>query len=110
MAFIEILKPFRTIAVASAVGLAFAVGTPATAPVAQAAQGPESVADLAEKLLDAVVNISTSQRVSNNRRTPHVRASRTARRFRISSMSSSVTGTTVNSRVRVGSIRSVPGS
>lgn len=73
MAFTEILKPFRTIAVASAVGLAFAVGTPAMAPVAQAAQGPESVADLAEKLLDAVVNISTSQRVSNNRRTPRPR-------------------------------------
>ncbi len=73
MAFTKILKPFRTITVVSAIGLAFAFGTPATVPFASAAQGPESVADLAENLLDAVVNISTSQRVSNNRRTPRPR-------------------------------------
>ncbi len=34
------------------------------------AQGPESVADLAEGLIDAVVNISTSQRVGNDRPVP----------------------------------------
>lgn len=34
------------------------------------AQGPVPVADLAEELLDAVVNISTSQRVSGRRPTP----------------------------------------
>ncbi|SON56412.1 putative periplasmic serine endoprotease DegP-like precursor [Hartmannibacter diazotrophicus] len=34
------------------------------------AQGPDSVADLAEGLLDAVVNISTSQKVATNRSVP----------------------------------------
>jgi serine protease Do len=41
----------------------------ATAP-AEARQGPESVADLAEGLTDAVVNISTAQRVGGGRRVP----------------------------------------
>lgn len=41
-----------------------AVGGPTPAALAQS-NGPESVADLAEGLLDAVVNISTSQRVGN---------------------------------------------
>ncbi|MBB3975291.1 serine protease Do [Rhizobium azooxidifex] len=39
-----------------------AIQPPAVAPL-QSPQGPESVADLAERLLDAVVNISTSQNV-----------------------------------------------
>ena len=73
MAFETFLKPFRTIAVASALGLVAAYGVPATMDTAEAAQGPESVADLAEQLLGSVVNISTSQRVSNNRRTPRPR-------------------------------------
>jgi serine protease Do len=34
-----------------------------TVPAAQAQEGPESVADLAEQLLDSVVNISTTQNV-----------------------------------------------
>ncbi|MEX3010034.1 DegQ family serine endoprotease [Hoeflea sp. TYP-13] len=73
MALNTILKPFRAIAVVTALGVAtvqFGVGGVQTA---QAAQGPESVADLAEQLLNSVVNISTSQRVSNNRRTPRPR-------------------------------------
>lgn len=36
----------------------------------QAPEGPQSVADLAEKLLDAVVNISTSQNVKEDDQTP----------------------------------------
>jgi serine protease Do len=52
------LKPFRAVCVAAfAAGLAFTAGTlPAAARPA-----PESFADIAEGLLDAVVNISTSQ-------------------------------------------------
>ncbi len=73
MAFETFLKPFRTIAVASALGLVAAYGMPSATGTAEAAQGPESVADLAEQLLGSVVNISTSQRVSNNRRTPRPR-------------------------------------
>ena len=73
MAKLTILKPLRTLAIVSALGLVAAHGTSVTVPPAQAAQGPESVADLAENLLDAVVNISTSQRVSNNNRTPRPR-------------------------------------
>ena len=37
--------------------------TPAATPAASAGRGPQSVAPVAEKLLDAVVNISTSQTV-----------------------------------------------
>lgn len=37
---------------------------------AAARQGPDSVADLAEKLIDAVVNISTSQTVEETRQVP----------------------------------------
>jgi serine protease Do len=40
------------------------------APVPAMAQGPESVADLAEGLIDAVVNISTSQTVAEQRQVP----------------------------------------
>lgn len=38
--------------------------------VPQQGQGPQSVADLAERLLDAVVNISTSQNVKDEDQTP----------------------------------------
>jgi serine protease Do len=40
----------------------------------QSAPGPASVADLAEGLLDAVVNISTSQNVDGGRSQPRMRA------------------------------------
>jgi len=73
MALKTVLKPIRTFAIASALGLLTAYGAPTTVRTADAAQGPESVADLAEQLLDSVVNISTSQRVSNNNRTPRPR-------------------------------------
>jgi serine protease Do len=53
-------------ALAAAVALSL-VGTPAA--LAQS-QGPASVADLAEKLADAVVNISTSQTVKAQRTVP----------------------------------------
>ncbi|PZU81042.1 MAG: serine protease [Shinella sp.] len=51
------------------VGAALAVGT-VVAPYPVRAQGPESVADLASGLLDAVVNISTSQSVKEERDAP----------------------------------------
>jgi len=38
----------------------------AVAAPARAQHGPASVADLAERLMDAVVNISTSQNVANS--------------------------------------------
>ena len=68
-----VLKPVRAIAVITALGVAAVQFADLGVRSAQAAQGPESVADLAEQLLDSVVNISTSQRVSNNRRTPRPR-------------------------------------
>ncbi|MEM6463812.1 MAG: Do family serine endopeptidase [Pseudomonadota bacterium] len=46
---------------------------PGGVSVATAGQGPESIADLAEQLLGSVVNISTSQRINNNSRTPRPR-------------------------------------
>ena len=46
------------------------VATPLAGVSTAAAQGPESVADLAEGLLDAVVNISTSQKVKGADGTP----------------------------------------
>jgi serine protease Do len=53
----------------AALALAFALpAVPALAPPAQARSAPESFADLAEKLLPAVVNISTSQSVSPRER------------------------------------------
>lgn len=57
-----------------AVSLAITLSLPAS--LSAFADGPESVADLAEKLLPAVVNISTSQRVeaSDQRRVPTPRA------------------------------------
>lgn len=55
----------RRIARAFAVGLAVApIGSPAVAA------GPESVADLAAGLLDAVVNISTSQTIAGSKGVP----------------------------------------
>ena len=68
-----VLKPVRAVAVVTALGVAAVHFADLGVRSAQAAQGPESVADLAEQLLDSVVNISTSQRVSNNRRTPRPR-------------------------------------
>ena len=68
-----VLKPVRAVAVITALGVAAVHFADLGVQSAQAAQGPESVADLAEQLLDSVVNISTSQRVSNNRRTPRPR-------------------------------------
>src|SRR5215470_17820165 len=35
-----------------------------------AARGPDNIADVAEKVIDAVVNISTSQNVARNNATP----------------------------------------
>ena len=49
-------------ALAMAVAVAF-LAAAAAAPAAAQRRGPESVADIAEKVLDAVVNISTSQSV-----------------------------------------------
>lgn len=55
---------FRKFALAAAVSI-FAIGASAPVmPVFAQTNGPESVADLAEKLLPAVVNISTSQNIS----------------------------------------------
>src|SRR3990167_511959 len=48
----------------TATGLVLSAGGPA------AAKGPESVADVAAPLLDAVVNISTSQTVTGSRGVP----------------------------------------
>lgn len=63
----KIIRPF-TVAVAVAVmGLA---GPTGFSSVAHAQQGPESVADLAERLQDAVVNISTAQTVEGQRSVP----------------------------------------
>jgi serine protease Do len=45
-------------------------GAAPSTPEARRSQGPESVADLAEELLDAVVNISTTQTVSSGSRVP----------------------------------------
>ena len=73
MALKTLLKPYRTLAVAVAMGFATVqFGLVQVQPV-EAAQGPESVADLAEQLLGSVVNISTSQRVDGNQRTPRPR-------------------------------------
>lgn len=49
-----------------ALALSVAIGGMAIAPAAHA-QGPASVADLSEKLIGAVVNISTSQKVKQRR-------------------------------------------
>ena len=48
-------------------GLAVALFAALATPLPALAQGPESVADLADKLIGAVVNISTSQKVARKR-------------------------------------------
>ncbi|MCA1867449.1 Do family serine endopeptidase [Agrobacterium genomosp. 3] len=67
---VTLLSPFRN-SIAAVAGIALVAGS-LSAPVAARAQshGPESVADLAEPLLDAVVNISTSQNVKTEGKGP----------------------------------------
>jgi len=59
-------------ALALAVSFSLTTAMPFTAPAAAQVQpaGPDSVADLAEGLLDAVVNISTSQNVKSDDKAP----------------------------------------
>ncbi|RSC36099.1 Do family serine endopeptidase [Agrobacterium sp. FDAARGOS_525] len=67
---VTLLSPFRSsisaVAVIALVAGSLAVPLPAGAQ----SHGPESVADLAEPLLDAVVNISTSQNVKTDGKGP----------------------------------------
>ncbi|MEM8852960.1 MAG: Do family serine endopeptidase [Pseudomonadota bacterium] len=56
--------------VAAALIAAGLTAAPLTTPAAAQEVGPRSVADLAEGLLNSVVNISTSQRVDTNRSAP----------------------------------------
>ncbi|CUX24075.1 Do family serine endopeptidase [Rhizobium oryzihabitans] len=67
---VTLLSPFRS-SIAAVAGIALVAGS-LSAPVAAWAQshGPASVADLAEPLLDAVVNISTSQNVRTEGKGP----------------------------------------
>ncbi|MFK0384493.1 Do family serine endopeptidase [Agrobacterium sp. NPDC090273] len=67
---LTLLSPFRH-SIAAVAGIAVVAGG-LTMPVAARAQsnGPESVADLAAPLLDAVVNISTSQNVKTEGKGP----------------------------------------
>jgi serine protease Do len=67
---VTLLSPFRS-SIAAVAGIALVAGS-LSAPVTARAQshGPESVADLAEPLLDAVVNISTSQNVKTEGKGP----------------------------------------
>ena len=67
---VTLLSPFRS-GIAAVAGIALVAGS-LSAPVAAWAQshGPASVADLAEPLLDAVVNISTSQNVKTEGKGP----------------------------------------
>lgn len=63
-----IVAAARSVLHAGAIAFGFGIGVFATAgllPTTARAQGPASVADLADGLLDAVVNISTSQSVSS---------------------------------------------
>lgn len=55
---LEFVRPLRGLAVVAAVGLAAAL-----APTAALARGPENIAEVSEKVIDAVVNISTTQNV-----------------------------------------------
>lgn len=70
------MRNFRFRAVRAAVAAAMLMASPAVMPAyAQSnSSGPASVADLAEGLLDAVVNISTSQNVGSGRAQPRMRA------------------------------------
>ncbi|MGJ8570699.1 MAG: DegQ family serine endoprotease [Hoeflea sp.] len=64
------MRTLRFRAVTAAFAVAMLVASPAMIPAsAQSNHGPASVADLAEGLLDAVVNISTSQNVGDGGRT-----------------------------------------
>jgi serine protease Do len=63
-AFPSLVAGKRAVATLSAVAFSLALGTSAMA------KGPESVADVAAPLLDAVVNISTSQNVAGTRGIP----------------------------------------
>ncbi|MDQ2082558.1 Do family serine endopeptidase [Xanthobacteraceae bacterium Astr-EGSB] len=58
----ELVRPLRGLAIAA--GTAVCLATPLL-PTTAHARGPEVVADVAEKVIDAVVNISTSQTVAN---------------------------------------------
>jgi len=63
------MRTLRFRAVTAALAAAMLVASPAMMPAsAQSNHGPASVADLAEGLLDAVVNISTSQTVGDGGR------------------------------------------
>jgi len=69
------MRNIRFRAVTMAFAAAMMMGSPATLPAAaQSNHGPVSVADLAEGLLDAVVNISTSQNVDSGVAQPRLRA------------------------------------
>jgi len=64
------MRPVRFRAVTAAFAAAMLLASPAVMPAtAQSNHGPASVADLAEGLLDAVVNISTSQNIGDGSRT-----------------------------------------
>ncbi|SOE17549.1 serine protease Do [Hoeflea halophila] len=63
------MRPVRFRAVTAAFAAAMLLASPAVMPAyAQSNNGPASVADLAEGLLDAVVNISTSQNIGDGGR------------------------------------------
>lgn len=69
------MRPVRFRAVKVAFAAAMLMASPAVIPAyAESNYGPASVADLAEGLLDAVVNISTSQNVDGGSAQPPMRA------------------------------------
>ena len=72
MAFVSLASNFSRLARATALSLAVAVpvlgGAAGLAVPARAQEGPASVADLSAKLIDSVVNISTSQTVGGDDR------------------------------------------
>lgn len=61
------LRPLRLRRTAAAAVLALLLGAPAGMPTALAHPAPDSFADLAEKLLPSVVNISTTQNVISDK-------------------------------------------
>ncbi len=60
----------RTTGLSAAVAAALTMGAALVQPAPLLAQGPQSVADIADGLVDAVVNISTSQKVSGGQGIP----------------------------------------
>jgi len=69
------MKPVRFRSVRMALAAAMLLASPMVIPAySQSNNGPDSVADLAEGLLDAVVNISTSQNVGSDRTQPRMQA------------------------------------